>query len=128
MKMMMSASFSASSMSWVTKITVLFSFCWMLRTSSCKTARVMGSRAPKGSSISTMGGEAARARSTPMRCCWPPESSEGYLSAYCSMLTSFSISRTIPSHRALSYFSSLGTTQMFWATVMLGNRPICWMT
>ena len=31
-------------------------------------------------------------------------------------------------HRCLSYFSSFGTTQMFWATVMLGNRPICWMT
>ena len=88
----------------------------------------MGSRALKGSSISTMGGDAARARSTPIRCCWPPDSSDGYLSAYCSMPTSCSISRTISSHLALSYFRSFGTTQMFWATVMLGNRPICWMT
>ena len=32
------------------------------------------------------------------------------------------------SQRALSYFSSRGTTQMFCATVMFGNRPICWMT
>ena len=128
MKMMMSASFSASLMSWLTKTMVLFSFCCRFFTSSCRDSRVKGSRAEKGSSISTMGGEAARARSTPMRCCWPPESSEGYLLADCSMWTSCSISWTISSHRALSYFSSLGTTQMFWATVMLGNRPICWIT
>ena len=34
MKMMMSASFSASPMSWLTKTMVLPSFCWMLFTSS----------------------------------------------------------------------------------------------
>ena len=78
--------------------------------------------------FSTMGGEAASARSTPIRCCCPPESSEGYLSAYCSMWTSRSISCTILSHSLLPAFSSFGTTQIFCATVMLGNRPICWIT
>ena len=36
-----------------------------------------GSKAPKGSSKSRMGGSAARARATPTRCRWPPESSRG---------------------------------------------------
>jgi len=31
--------------------------------------------APNGSSISSSFGSAASARATPMRCCWPPESS-----------------------------------------------------
>ena len=128
MKMMVSASFSASPMSWLTKTMVLPSFCWMFFTSSWRVSRVMGSRAEKGSSISTMGGEAARARSTPMRCCWPPESSEGYLPAWLSMPTIFRRFCTISSCFFLSYFKSRGTTQMFWATVMLGNRPICWIT
>ena len=81
MKMMTSASFRASPMSWLTNTMVLFSFCWMFFTSSWSVSRVMGSRALKGSSISTMGGDAASARRTPMRCCGPLDSSEGYLSA-----------------------------------------------
>ena len=84
MKMITSARSSASSISWVTNTKVLFSFCWRERTSCWRVRRVMGSRAEKGSSISTMGGEAARARRIPMRCCCPPDISEGYLWAYCS--------------------------------------------
>ena len=45
MKMMMSASFSASLMSWLTKTMVLFSFCCRFFTSSCRDSRVKGSRA-----------------------------------------------------------------------------------
>ena len=71
-------------MSWVTKTMVLFSFCCKVFTSSWRERRVMGSRALKGSSISTTGGEAARARRMPMRCCWPPDISPGYLWAYWS--------------------------------------------
>ena len=48
MKMMMSASFSASLMSWLTKTMVLFSFCCRFFTSSCRDSRVKGSRAEKG--------------------------------------------------------------------------------
>ncbi len=37
--------------------------------------RVIGSKAPNGSSSKITGGSAARARATPTRCRWPPESS-----------------------------------------------------
>ena len=47
------------------------------RNSRCNSARVMGSSAPKGSSISRIDGSAARARATPTRCRCPPESSRG---------------------------------------------------
>ena len=40
-------------------------------------ARVTGSSAPNGSSISRIGGSAASARATPTRCRCPPESSSG---------------------------------------------------
>jgi len=39
--------------------------------------RVTGSIAPNGSSISSTGGSAARARATPTRWRWPPESCAG---------------------------------------------------
>ena len=44
------------------------------RNSFCNSARVIGSSAPKGSSISRMRGSAASALATPTRCRWPPES------------------------------------------------------
>src|SRR5215211_4366557 len=63
----------ASSMSWVTKTTVLGSSAWRRRKSSCRRSRAIGSTAPNGSSMSISGWSAAIARATPMRCCWPPE-------------------------------------------------------
>ena len=61
----------ASSMSWVTK-TIVFLRPWRIRrNSSCRCARVIGSMAPNGSSISITGGSAASARATPTRCFWP---------------------------------------------------------
>ena len=39
--------------------------------SCCALARMMGSSAPNGSSISSTFGSAASARATPTRCCWP---------------------------------------------------------
>ena len=43
----------------------------------CISRRVRGSSAPKGSSMSRMGGSAARARARPARWRWPPESWRG---------------------------------------------------
>ena len=43
--------------------------------------RTIGSTAEYGSSISSTGGSTASARATPTRCCWPPESSDGYRSS-----------------------------------------------
>ena len=46
--------------------------------------RAIGSSAPKGSSMRTSGGRAARARATPTRCRCPPERPEGRRSANCA--------------------------------------------
>ena len=57
----------ASSMSCVTKITVLRRPRRMARNSDCSRVRTIGSTAPNGSSISMTGGSAASARATPTR-------------------------------------------------------------
>ena len=44
-------------------------------------SRVPGSRAPNGSSMSSRSGSAARARATPTRCRWPPDSSRRHAPA-----------------------------------------------
>ena len=49
----------------------------MARNSARSSARVIGSSAPNGSSISSTGGSAASARAMPTRWRWPPESSSG---------------------------------------------------
>ena len=67
----------ASRMSWVTSTTVLPSRRWSPRNSSCSSRRVIGSRAPKGSSIRIRSELAASARATPTRCRWPPLSWRG---------------------------------------------------
>ena len=74
---MRSASLMASSRSWVTSTIVLWTRDWRPSSSSCRRPRTTGSTAPKGSSMRRTGGSAARARATPTRCCWPPESSSG---------------------------------------------------
>ena len=69
---------NASSMSWVTRTIVVPKRRWIASRSSCALPRMIASRAPNGSSISSMFGSAASARATPTRCCWPPESWCGY--------------------------------------------------
>lgn len=66
-----------SSTSWVTKRIVLCSWRCRRNISSWRLVRVMASRAPKGSSINIRSGSPANARTTPMRCCCPPESWAG---------------------------------------------------
>jgi hypothetical protein len=65
---------TASSMSWVIRNTGLAVRCQTCSSSSCICSRVKASRAPKGSSISSTRGSAARARARPTRCFWPPDS------------------------------------------------------
>ena len=90
-------------------------------------ARVTGSSAPNGSSISRIGGSAASARATPTRCRWPPDS---------SVRPSRSRSRTAPSPMsssssrtraadasASSQPSRRGTTAMFSATRHVRKEP-----
>lgn len=73
----LSPSFTASLKSWVTNTMVLRSSSCSRTNSSCSDARVMGSTAPNGSSMSSTGGSAASARATPTRCCWPPDNCAG---------------------------------------------------
>ena len=70
----------ASSMSWVTNRIVLRISDWRRRNWFCRRSRLIGSIAPKGSSISISGGSAASARATPTRWRWPPDSCAGYRS------------------------------------------------
>src|ERR1700730_10663936 len=69
-----SARSRASRRSWVTKMTAFCMRCCSARNSFCISDLVMGSSAPKASSRIRIGGSAARARATPTRCRWPPES------------------------------------------------------
>ena len=54
---------------------------WMRRISARISSRSLASRLDSGSSISTSGGSTTIARAIATRCCWPPESCPGSLSA-----------------------------------------------
>src|SRR3989441_877402 len=115
----------ASRKSCVTKTIVLPRRRASALNSRWSSARVTGSSAPKGSSIRRIGGSAARARATPTRCRWPPESSRERRRANSrgSRPTSWSISSTRAAVRAGSHFSKVGTRATFSATVKWGKRP-----
>src|SRR4051794_31672136 len=68
---------TASGTSWVMKMTVGLRCCHIRVSSSCKVIRVCASTLANGSSISSTAGLLASARTTPTRCCMPPESSLG---------------------------------------------------
>ena len=70
---MRSARNTASSTSWVTKITAFFSMRLISRSWYWRNSRVWASRAPKGSSISRMSGPAASVRAMATRWRIPPE-------------------------------------------------------
>src|SRR5271166_5899675 len=124
-RMIREASSSASRTSWVTNTMVFCRRRASAPNSRCNSARVTGSSAPNGSSISRIGGSAASARATPTRCRCPPESSRGRRCANSpgSSPTSSSISLTLAAIFALLQFSSLGSKPTFSATVKCGNSP-----
>ena len=74
---MRSASWRASSTSWVTSSTVVGSARWMSSSRSCILIRVSASSAPNGSSSSSTPGLRARARASEVRWAMPPEISRG---------------------------------------------------
>jgi hypothetical protein len=65
---------TASGIEWVTNTTAALVSAQMRMSSDCMRSRVISSRAPKGSSISSSAGLRARARAIATRCCIPPES------------------------------------------------------
>src|SRR5712692_9756207 len=109
----------ASRRSWVTNTMVLPRRRARALNSRWSSARVTGSSAPKGSSIRSMGGSAARARATPTRWRWPPESSRGRRCANSrgSRPTRWSISSTRAATRGAFHFSKMGMRATFSATV-----------
>ena len=68
---------TASPTSWVMKMMVGRRSCQMRVSSSCKVMRVCASTLANGSSISSTSGWLASARTTPTRCCMPPDNSFG---------------------------------------------------
>ncbi len=94
--------------------------------SDCMCSRVISSRAPNGSSISSSAGWAARARAMATRCCIPPDSCHGRCSAKSPSLTSCSISIARCRRLDLSQpFSSSGSST-FLTTLRQSNSPACW--
>mmetsp|Transcript_1012 Transcript_1012/g.2507 ORF Transcript_1012/g.2507 Transcript_1012/m.2507 type:complete len:120 (-) Transcript_1012:50-409(-) len=91
---MRSATSSASSWSWVTKMLVMCSSSCRRRSQRRSSLRTLASSAPKGSSSSSTRGSTARARASAMRWRWPPESCGGKRSASQSSCTSCSSSMT----------------------------------
>ena len=84
--------YTASGIEWVTNTTLVPVSAQMRSSSACMCSRVISSRAPNGSSISSSGGWAARALAMATRCCIPPDSCHGRCSAKSPSLTSCSIS------------------------------------
>src|SRR5215831_3325783 len=64
---------------------------WIRLSSTCICSRKFLSSAPSGSSSSSTSGLNTRPRASATRCCWPPDSSRGYLWANRCKPTSSSI-------------------------------------
>src|ERR1700694_2767752 len=122
------ATLRANPISCVTTIMVMPSVASATMTSSTSLI-ISGSSAEVGSSNSMAIGSMASARAIATRCCWPPESSPGYLWACAASPTRSS--RRMP--RCLLSSSPRPST-LTWAssrlriTVRWGNSSKCWNT
>src|SRR6266511_560940 len=119
---------SASSCSCVTTTVVSPRLCWSSLTHVLARSRSFASRFENGSSRSSTDGEYTSARASATRCCCPPESWCGYLSAKGLISTSSSVSST--RERIAFLFNRLifrGKAR-FSATVMCGQTAYDWNT
>ncbi len=90
---------------------------------------ISGSSALVGSSNSMTLGCMARARAMATRCCWPPESSTGYLRAWSWMPTRSSSSMAMDSALAFCILRTLvGARVTLCSTERCGYRLNCWKT
>ncbi len=127
-----SASSSASSWSWVTKMVVTPVASWIRRSSRRRDLRTAASSAPNGSSSSSTLGSTASARARATLCLCPPDSCEGKRLPSSPSSTSCSRSCTrlataALSGRSLDFFTSRPKAT-FLATLMCLNRAYCWNT
>ena len=86
MNTIVSATVRAKPISWVTQTIVMPSSASSIITSSTSLI-ISGSSAEVGSSNSMISGFMQSERAIATRCCWPPESWPGYLSACSGMRT-----------------------------------------
>src|SRR5688572_27641679 len=123
-----SATVLAKPISCVTTIIVMPSRASSTITSSTSLI-ISGSSAEVGSSNSISFGRMQSARAIATRCCWPPESCEGYLAACSGMRTSSRkcIAVSSASLRA-TRLSQIGASVRFSSTVRCGNRLKLWNT
>ena len=90
---------------------------------------ISGSRAEVGSSKSMTLGSMARARAMATRCCWPPDSWAGYLSAWALTPTRSSSSRARFSASAFDVPRTLiGPSVTFCRIVLCAKRLKLWNT
>src|SRR5450830_1247833 len=115
-------------MSWVIRNTGLAVRRQTCSSSSCICSRVNASRAPKGSSISSTRGSAARARARPTRCFWPPDSCQMRRLSKPARSTSASISRARTSRCALLTPVSSRPKPTLASTSCQGSRASSWNT
>ncbi len=123
-----SATLRAKPISWVTTSMVMPS--WARSTITSSTSLIIsGSRAEVGSSNSMATGSMASARAMATRCCWPPESSEGYLGAWSARPTRSSRLRPFSSASPRSRLSTLiWPSSRLSSTLLWGNSSKCWNT
>ena len=119
---------SASCRLWVTNTTVLRMRRQMSSSHSPISTRVCSSRAPKGSSISTIGVSMASARPMATRCRMPPDSSRGYFAAKSRRPSGPSRSVATWRRRAAGTPWSSRPNSTFSSVVRQGKRPGSWKT
>ena len=123
-----SATRRAKLISWVTTTMVMPPLARSVMTSRTSLI-ISGSRAEVGSSKSITLGSMARARAMATRCCWPPDSCAGYLSAWAAMPTrSSSFSAVLRASSLLTLRTLVGASVTLSRMVMWLNRLNCWNT
>ena len=93
-----------------------------------RRSRVISSRAPNGSSISSSAGSNESARAIATRICMPPESCHGWWSPKPCSSTRRSISSTRSFRFARSYPSTSSGSATFFETVRQSKSTESWKT
>ena len=128
MKITRSATVRAKPISCVTTIMVIPSRASSTITSSTSLI-ISGSSAEVGSSKSISFGFMQSARAIATRCCWPPESCEGYLCACSRMRTRARKCIAVSSASFVeTRFTQIGASVKFCSTVRCGKRLKLWNT
>ena len=119
---------NASSWSWVTYTNVIPTRRCTAFSCPCSSFRSFRSSAPSGSSRSSTFGCLTSARASATRCCWPPESCDGFDRSRPVSCTSSSISATRSRISPRGRRSSTSPNATFADTSRCGNSAYDWNT